>query len=160
MLGVLTAIFALIPFGTPLVWGAVSLWLLTSGETLAATGLAAWGGLVVSQIDNLLRPMVISSATRIPYILVLFGVLGGISAFGLVGLFLGPIVIAVLLAVWREWIEEPREPAGRLAAPEQAQGEEAYAPPEPVPRDARGQTSDTEQNRATATLGPGEHREP
>ena len=160
MLGVLTAIFALIPFGTPLVWGAVSLWLLASGETLAAAGLAIWGGLVVSQIDNLLRPMVISSATRIPYILVLFGVLGGISAFGLVGLFLGPIVIAVLLAVWREWIEEQPEPIGRLAAPEQAQGEEANAPPEPTPRDARGQTSDTEQDRAAATLGPGGRREP
>ena len=112
MLGVLTVIFALIPFGTPLVWGAVSLWLLATGETLAAAGLAAWGGLVVSQIDNLLRPMVISSATRIPYILVLFGVLGGIAAFGLVGLFLGPIVIAVLVAVWREWIEE-QGPQGR-----------------------------------------------
>jgi predicted PurR-regulated permease PerM len=113
ILGVLTVIFALIPFGTPLVWGAVSLWLLASGDTLAAAGLAAWGALVVSQIDNLLRPMVISSATRIPYILVLFGVLGGIAAFGLVGLFLGPIVIAVMLAVWREWSEEQAPRGGR-----------------------------------------------
>jgi predicted PurR-regulated permease PerM len=61
---------------------------------------------------------VISSATRIPYLLILFGVLGGISAFGLLGLFLGPIVIAVLLAVWREWVNEhappatPRDPTG------------------------------------------------
>jgi predicted PurR-regulated permease PerM len=101
-----TAIFALVPFGTPLVWGSVSVWLLATGDTWAAAGLAAWGALVVSQIDNLFRPLVISSATRIPYILVLFGVLGGISAFGLVGLFLGPIVIAVLLAVWREWVHE------------------------------------------------------
>jgi predicted PurR-regulated permease PerM len=61
---------------------------------------------VVSQIDNLLRPLVISSTARIPYILVLFAVLGGIAAYGLVGLFLGPIVIAVLLAVWREWLIE------------------------------------------------------
>ena len=58
--------------------------------------------MVVSQVDNLLRPLVISSTSRIPYLLVLFSVLGGISAFGLIGLFLGPIVIAVLLAVWRE----------------------------------------------------------
>ncbi len=110
LLGVLTAVFALIPFGTPLVWGGVSLWLYLTGEVLAATGLALWGALVVSQIDNLLRPLVISSATRIPYILVLFGVLGGIAAFGLVGLFLGPIVIAVLLAVWHEWIIEHETP--------------------------------------------------
>jgi predicted PurR-regulated permease PerM len=106
LLGALTAILALVPFGTPLVWGAVSIWLLASGHTWAGLGLAAWGTLVVSQIDNVLRPMLISSSTRIPYLLVLFSVLGGISAFGLLGLFLGPIVIAVLLAVWREWLEE------------------------------------------------------
>ena len=113
LLGVLTAILALIPFGTPLVWGAVSVWLLASGEFWAGLGLAAWGALVVSQIDNVLRPMLISSSTRIPYLLVLFAVLGGISAFGLLGLFLGPIVIAVLLAVWREWLEE-QVPRGQL----------------------------------------------
>ncbi|WP_295458867.1 AI-2E family transporter [uncultured Thiodictyon sp.] len=106
LLGALTAILALVPFGTPLVWGVVSIWLLASGHTWAGLGLAAWGILVVSQIDNILRPMLISSSTRIPYLLVLFSVLGGISAFGLLGLFLGPIVIAVLLAVWREWLEE------------------------------------------------------
>lgn len=110
LLGVLTAVFALIPFGTPLVWGGVSLWLYLTGEVLAAAALALWGALVVSQIDNLLRPLVISNATRIPYILVLFAVLGGIAAFGLVGLFLGPIVIAVLLAVWQEWIIEQAAP--------------------------------------------------
>ena len=106
LLGVVTVILALVPFGAPVVWGSVSIWLLAIGETWAGIGLAVWGALVVSQIDNLLRPLVISSATRIPYLLVLFGVLGGISTFGLIGLFLGPIVIAVLLAVWREWAEE------------------------------------------------------
>lgn len=106
LLGVLTAVLALVPFGTPLVWGGVSLWLLAEGSTWAGLGLAAWGLIVVSQIDNVLRPLVISSTTRIPYLFVLFAVLGGITAFGLLGLFLGPIVIAVLLAVWREWLEE------------------------------------------------------
>jgi predicted PurR-regulated permease PerM len=106
LLGVVTVILALIPFGAPLVWGSVCIWLLLVGETWAGAGLALWGMLVVSQIDNLLRPLVISSVTRIPYLLVLFGVLGGISAFGLIGLFLGPITIAVLLAVWREWVGE------------------------------------------------------
>jgi len=69
-------------------------------------GLLLWGALVVSWVDNLIRPLVISSATRIPFLLVMFGVLGGLAAFGLVGLFLGPVVLAVLMAVWREWIEE------------------------------------------------------
>jgi predicted PurR-regulated permease PerM len=117
VLGVLTAVFALIPFGTPLVWGSVSLWLYLTGAEIAAVGLALWGALVVSQIDNLFRPLVISSSTRIPYILVLFAVLGGIAAFGLVGLFLGPIVIAVLLAVWHEWIVEQAAPPSREGTP-------------------------------------------
>jgi predicted PurR-regulated permease PerM len=160
MLGVMTAIFALVPFGTPLVWGAVCLWLLASGETLAAAGLAAWGGLVVSQIDNLVRPLVISSATRIPYILVLFGVLGGIAAFGLVGLFLGPIVIAVLLAVWREWIEEQGPPTERLPAPEPMQGQGPSPQPEPAPLGASGQQSDAGQDEAIGPGMPGEGRDP
>ena len=61
---------------------------------------------MVSHIDSLLRSRVISRTARIPYILVLFAVLGGIAAYGLGGLFLGPIVIAALLAVWREWLIE------------------------------------------------------
>ncbi|WP_295392950.1 AI-2E family transporter [uncultured Thiodictyon sp.] len=135
LLGVLTAILALVPFGTPLVWGAVSVWLMANGHTWAGLGLAAWGLLVVSQIDNVLRPMLISSSTRIPYLLVLFSVLGGISAFGLLGLFLGPIVIAVLLAVWREWLEEqvPRSQltysGERVPAPVDGDGP-AAGPPE------------------------------
>lgn len=106
LLGVLTTLLALVPFGTPLAMGTVCLWLFLTGDLLAAAGLAAWATLVVGQIDNLFRPLVISSAAKIPYILVLCAVLGGIAAFGLVGLFIGPIVIAVLLAVWREWLAE------------------------------------------------------
>ena len=60
----------------------------------------------MSWVDNLIRPLVISSATRIPFLLVLFGVLGGLAAFGLIGLFLGPVILAVLVAVWREWLED------------------------------------------------------
>jgi predicted PurR-regulated permease PerM len=81
-------------------------WLLVSGDTAAGIGLLLWGALVVSWVDNLIRPLVISNATQIPFLLVMFGVLGGLAAFGLVGLFLGPVVLAVLMAVWREWIEE------------------------------------------------------
>lgn len=102
-LGVLTALFALVPFGTPLVWGGAGAWLLFQGETAAAIGVWLWGAAVVSQIDNVLRPVFISSVGAIPFLLVLFGVLGGLLAFGLVGLFAGPIILAVAWAVWREW---------------------------------------------------------
>jgi len=112
LLGALTALVALLPFGAPFVWGALGAWLLVAGDTWAGVGLLLWGVLVVSWVDNLIRPLVISSATRIPFLLVMFGVLGGIAAFGLVGMFVGPIVMAVLLAVWREWVEEepPKPP--------------------------------------------------
>lgn len=111
-LGVLTALFALIPFGTPLAWGGAGAWLLFQGETGAGIGVWLWGGLVVSQIDNVLRPVFISSVGAIPFLLVLFGVLGGLLAFGLVGLFVGPIVLAVAWAVWREWTAHLDDAAG------------------------------------------------
>lgn len=101
--GVLTAILALIPFGTSVAWGAAGFWLLLQGETSAAIGIWIWGAAVVSQLDNVLRPLFISSVSPIPFLLVLFGVLGGLLTFGLVGLFVGPIVLAVAWAVWREW---------------------------------------------------------
>jgi predicted PurR-regulated permease PerM len=112
LLGALTALVAMLPFGAPFVWGAICLWLLVSGDLTAGVGLLVWCALVVSWVDNLIRPLVISSATRIPFLLVLFGVLGGLAAFGLIGLFLGPVILAVLVAVWREWLEEAgAEPA-------------------------------------------------
>ena len=104
LLALITTLIALIPFGTPLVWGSVGVWLLMTGQTAAGVGLLLWGTLVVSWVDNLIRPIVISSATQIPFLLVMFGVLGGVAAFGLVGLFVGPVVLAIMMAVWREWL--------------------------------------------------------
>ncbi|MDO9082802.1 MAG: AI-2E family transporter, partial [Humidesulfovibrio sp.] len=104
-LGALTALVALIPFATPVAWGGAGAWLLFQGELGAAIGIWIWGAAVVSQLDNFLRPLFISSAGTIPFLLVLFGVLGGTFAFGLVGLFTGPIVLAIAWAVWREWVE-------------------------------------------------------
>lgn len=101
--GVVTAILGLIPFCTPLAWGTAGFWLLMQGQTAEAIGVWIWGAAVVSQIDNILRPIFINSISPIPFLLVLFGVLGGLLAFGLIGLFIGPIVLAVLWAVWREW---------------------------------------------------------
>jgi len=101
--GVITAVFALIPFCTPIAWGSAGLWLFIQGQTTEAIGVWIWGAAVVSQLDNILRPVFISSVSPIPFLLVLFGVLGGLVAFGLVGLFIGPTVLAVSWAVWREW---------------------------------------------------------
>ena len=101
--GAVTALVALIPFGAPLVWGSIGVWLLLHGEVGAGLGLLLWGALAISWIDNLVRPLVISGIAKIPFVLVLFGVLGGLAAFGLIGMFVGPVILAVLLALWREW---------------------------------------------------------
>ena len=122
LLGAVTALIAMIPFGTPFAWGSIGIWLLMTGDTVGGIGLLLWGVLVVSWVDNLVRPLVISNATQIPFLLVMFGVLGGLAAFGLVGLFLGPVILAVLMAVWREWIEEsdlrPQPPLRTALAPQ------------------------------------------
>ena len=106
LLAAVTVLVALIPFGTPFVWGTLGVWLLVKGETAAGLGLLAWGTFVVSWVDNLIRPLVISKATEIPFLIVMFGVLGGLAAFGMIGLFVGPVILAVLIAVWREWLED------------------------------------------------------
>lgn len=101
--GVITAMCALIPFCTPLAWGSAGLWLFMQGHTAEAIGIWIWGAAVVSQLDNILRPIFISSISPVPFLLILFGVLGGLLAFGLIGIFIGPIVLSVVWAVWREW---------------------------------------------------------
>lgn len=105
LLGAATAILALIPFGAPVIWVPAGAFLILQGDWIAGVAVLLWGMLVVSWIDNLVRPMVISAGTRIPFLLVFFGVIGGAMAFGLIGLFLGPIILSVLLTVWREWTE-------------------------------------------------------
>jgi predicted PurR-regulated permease PerM len=110
LLGAVTALVALVPFGAPLVWGSLSVWLLLTGHIWQGTGLLLWGLLVVSWMDNIVRPLVISNATRMPFLIVVFGVLGGVLAFGLVGLFIGPVLLAVSLAIWREWLEQHQKP--------------------------------------------------
>ena len=109
LMGAITVLIALVPFGAPLVWGSLALWMLVNGHVGHGIFLMIWGLLIVSWVDNLVRPMVISNATRMPFLLVVFGVLGGVLAFGLVGLFIGPVLLAVSLAIWREWLEEHQQ---------------------------------------------------
>lgn len=109
VLTLVTFVFALIPFGPPIAYTSISLWLFSQGQTIEAIGVMAWGVCVVSTADNVIRPLVISGATQIPFILIMFGVLGGLASFGMVGLFIGPVILAVLLAIWREWLHENDE---------------------------------------------------
>src|SRR6266404_3433779 len=112
-LAALTIVCGLIPFAAPTVWGCVVAWLLLKGSTVAGVGLLIWGGIVMGWTDHIVRPLLISREAQIPFLVVMFGVLGGLAAFGLVGLFVGPVILAVLLAIWREWLLESAEPAPR-----------------------------------------------
>src|SRR5436305_1658138 len=75
--------------------------------------LLIWGAIVVGWTDHIVRPFLISREAQIPFLVVMFGVLGGLAAFGLVGLFVGPVILAVLLAIWREWLLQSGQPAAR-----------------------------------------------
>lgn len=108
LLGSATALLALVPMGATLVWMPLSIMLILTDQYWQGIGLLLWGFLAVSTVDNVIRPLVISGAGRIPFLVVLFGVLGGLTAFGAVGLFLGPVILAVLLAVWQAWLKLQR----------------------------------------------------
>ncbi len=105
LLTLTTIIMALIPFGALIVWVLCCVWLFAQGETWRAMALLLWGSLVVSWVDNLVRPLVISQATRIPFALVVFGIVGGLISDGFLGLFIGPVVLAIGHAAWREWLK-------------------------------------------------------
>jgi predicted PurR-regulated permease PerM len=100
--GVLAALFALVPVvGTTLVWVPAAIYLATLGEYWQAIFMAAWGTLVVGMVDNFLRPMLISGRAYVPTLAVFLGVMGGLSAFGFIGLFVGPIVLSLVVAWFR-----------------------------------------------------------
>ncbi len=104
LLGVLTLIVSLIPFGPPFVYIPVSAYVLFATDLpwYHGVGLAIWGTIVVSTVDNVLRPLFISQATKLSTILVFVGVLGGVASFGLLGVFIGPALIAVAQLLWLE----------------------------------------------------------
>ena len=90
---------ALLPGGTLIVWGPAAVWLLATGHPWKALFLFLWGALVVSMADNLLRPYFIGRGVRMHTLLVFFGIFGGMLAFGLVGLFIGPLIITLFLVL-------------------------------------------------------------
>ncbi|MFA6052809.1 MAG: HAD-IC family P-type ATPase [Methylobacter sp.] len=117
LLGAITALLALVPMGATLVWLPIGVMLVLKNQLWQGIGLLLWGFLAVSTVDNVIRPLVISGASRVPFLVVMFGVLGGLTAFGAVGLFLGPVILAVLLAVWQAWIKQQEK---EVSAPEAA----------------------------------------
>jgi predicted PurR-regulated permease PerM len=103
LLGFLTFLLSFVPAAPPLVWGSVALWLFFRGEVGWGIFVAAWGLLLVSSIDNVLRPYLLTQANSLPVLLSFFGFLGGILAFGFIGVFLGPVLLAIGYSLFLEW---------------------------------------------------------
>lgn len=107
LLGLATFFLSVVPVGPPLLWIPAAAWLYYQGEIGWAIFMLVWGAAVVSSVDNFLKPYLISQGASLPFILVLLGVLGGLVAFGFVGVFLGPTLLAVGYSLAREWTLNP-----------------------------------------------------
>lgn len=109
LLGFATFVMSLVPVGPPIIWGGAAIYLFNQGQTGWAVFILVWGLLLISGVDNVVKPMLISRGSSLPFLLVLLGVLGGVLAFGFVGLFIGPVLLAVGYSLIREWtgIEPP-----------------------------------------------------
>ena len=100
--GAVTGILAIIPFGAPVAFLAAAGVLAVSGSVAGAVAVAAWGMVALFVADHFVRPGMIGNATRLPFLAVLFGILGGVETLGLVGLFIGPVVMVLFVTLWYE----------------------------------------------------------
>jgi len=107
MMGAITAVAAVIPFAAPVVYSFAGLYLLAVGDTVGGIVILISGSVIVFVADHFVRPVLIGGAARLPFLLVLLALLGGLETFGFLGLFLGPAVMAALVALWRDWTETP-----------------------------------------------------
>lgn len=103
LLSVLTFLFAVIPFGPPLIWLPAAFWLFAQDKPGLGIFMILWGLLGISSVDNFLRPYLISQGSKMPFVLIFCGVIGGALAFGLVGVFMGPTMLAVAFRLVEEW---------------------------------------------------------
>ncbi len=109
LLGVATFFLSLVPIGPPIVWGGATLWLLYEGQAGWAVFMFLWGLLFISTIDNVVKPYLISRSSNLPLLLIVLGVFGGVIAFGFIGVFIGPPVLAVGLTLVQLWIARSGE---------------------------------------------------
>jgi predicted PurR-regulated permease PerM len=115
LLGVATFFLSMVPFGPPLIWGCAALWLFNQGNMGWSIFMALWGVLAIGGIDNFVKPYLISQGSHLPLLLIALGAFGGVAAFGFIGIFIGPPVLALGLTLVRLWTAAP--PAETEATP-------------------------------------------
>ena len=114
LFGLMSALLAMVPFGAAVAFGLAAVVLLAVNKVVGAVVVVVVGGLVTFVADHFFRPVLIGGATRLPFVWVLLGILGGVTAWGLIGLFVGPALLAAMFLLWREWVgsqEGPINPA-------------------------------------------------
>jgi predicted PurR-regulated permease PerM len=109
LLGLMTFLISAIPMGPPLIWIPASIWVFQTGSVGMGIFMLLWGALAVSSVDNFIRPLIISKGNQMPFVLIFMGVLGGGLAFGLIGIFLGPTLLAVSFRLSEEWLAYRKE---------------------------------------------------
>ncbi|KTD13389.1 AI-2E family transporter [Legionella jamestowniensis] len=100
--GFITAFAAMIPFVVPVVFVIVALILLSMGSMISAIIVVIWGTIVMFVADHFIKPVLIGGAIKLPFLAVLFGILGGVETLGLLGLFVGPIIMVLFVTLWQE----------------------------------------------------------
>ncbi|MGF6172908.1 putative PurR-regulated permease PerM [Ensifer sp. 4252] len=116
-LGIITGLMALIPGGAPLCFTLVSVYLVASGSPVHGIALFAWGTTELFIVDKTLRPRLVGGPIKLPFLPTFFGLVGGVKTMGFLGLFVGPVLMALLVAIWREWMREVTSEAAPTVSP-------------------------------------------
>ncbi|MBN1505379.1 MAG: AI-2E family transporter [Sedimentisphaerales bacterium] len=122
LLALFTFFLSFVPFGPPIIWIGASIWLFAQGATGWGIFMAAYGVLAISSVDNVVKPYIISRGSKLPFVVMFIGVLGGVAAFGFIGIFLGPTLLAVGYSLAQEILGQRRR-RSTLKSPHQPPGE-------------------------------------
>jgi predicted PurR-regulated permease PerM len=114
LLAALTFVLSMAPVGPPIIWGGATLWLMSQDQPGWAAFMGLYGLLGISSVDNLLKPFLISRSSHLPFVLTLFGVIGGVFAFGVVGAFLGPTLLALAVDLYNHGASSRGDEAGAV----------------------------------------------
>lgn len=117
LLGFATFFASVIPLGPGLLWVPIAIWMFVQGDSGWALFIVIWGALVVGSVDNVIKPLLISRGGHLPFIVVLLGVLGGVAAFGFLGVFIGPTLLALGYTVLHDWTVGVNQPASAPPIP-------------------------------------------
>ena len=110
-LGIITGVMALVPGGAPLCFTLVSVYLVASGAPINGIALLVWGSTELFIVDKTLRPRLVGGPIKLPFLPTFFGLIGGVKTMGFLGLFVGPVLMALIVSIWREWLYEAKGPS-------------------------------------------------